>query len=251
MTLKTAAIGIFLVLLFWVQWVNFRYDPYKQPAQKGLSELRGNYAVTEFRLNNQLVPESPSDTVRWQEATFENWSTLTFKVNRPTPLDLSNGGGSPMRDLNRTFELTGVGGGQRMFYYDADSTNHVLYLQDKYRPQSDRSERLSADLVRDKPKKKQKPAADWIPADARARIGDEDAKIDALARSTRRTKGIKSEADREDGTRKHMVLHYQTTDGSHVVLTGVSETNDSIRVVLDRVQRNYALSKSTLNAGAY
>jgi hypothetical protein len=250
-TLKTAAIGIFLVLLGWVQDVNFCYDPYKQPAQKGVHDLRGNYAVTEFRLNNQLIPESPSDTVRWQEATFENWSTLTFKVNRATPLDLSNGGGSPMRDINRTFELTGVAGGQRVFYYDADSVNHVLYLQDKYRPQSDRSERLSADLVRDKPKKAKKPVADWIPADARTVIGDEDAKIDALARSTRRTKGIKSEADREDGKRKHMVLRYQTDDGSRVVLTGVNEANDSIRVVLDRVQRNYALSTSTLNAGTY
>jgi hypothetical protein len=250
-TMKTAAIGIFLVLLFWVQYVNFRYDPYKQPAQKGVHELRGNYAVTEFRLNNQLIPESPSDTVRWQEATFENWSTLTFKVNRRTPLDLSNGGGSPMRDINRTFELTGVAGGQRVFYYDADSVNHVLYLQDKYRPQPDRSERLSADLVRDKPKKEKKPVADWIPADARAIIGEEDSKIGSIARTTRRTKGIKSEADREDGKRKHMVLRYQTNDGSRVVLTGVNEANDSIRVVLNRVQRNYALSRSTLNAGVY
>jgi hypothetical protein len=113
--LKTATIGIFLVLLYWLQWVNFKYDPYKQPAQKGLKELRGNYAVSEFRLNGQVLPESPTDTVRWQQATFENWTTLTFKTAKPVELDLSNGGGSPMRDINRTFELTGVAGGNGCF----------------------------------------------------------------------------------------------------------------------------------------
>jgi hypothetical protein len=253
--LKTAAIGIFLVLLYWLQYVNFRYDPYKQPAQKGVSELRGNYNVTEFKLNGKEIPYSPVDSLRWQEATFENWSTLTFKVNRKVPLDLSNGGGSPMRDLNRTFELTGVAGGQRVFYYDADPVNHVLYLQDKYRPSSGRGERGEGggDGEGRAPKKREKnqPADNWIPAEALANIGSEDAKIDPIARSTRRTKGIKSEARREDGKRNRMTLRYQTTDGSRVILTGVDEKKRSLYVVLDRVNRKYALSESTLRAGSY
>lgn len=259
--LKAATIGIFLVLLFWIQYVNFRYDPYKQPAQKGIRELRGNYNVTEFKLNNKSIPYSPVDSVRWQEATFENWSTLTFKVNRAVPLDLSNGGGSPMRDINRTFELTGVGGGQRVFYYDADTVNNVLYLQDKYKPFSERGERVSADLVPDGASKKSKKnrkdrqtdasVANWIPAAALANIGHEYPKIEPIALTTRRLKGIKSEAKQEDRKRNHMILNYQTTDGSHVILTGINENKDSIYVVLDRVNRPYALSKSTLNAGTY
>lgn len=259
--LKTATIGIFLILLGWIQYLNFRYDPYKQPAQKGVQELRGNYAVTEFRLNNQTIPYSPMDSVRWQEATFENWSTLTFKVNRAVPLDLSNGGGSPMRDLNRTFELTGVGGGQRVFYYNADTAGHMLYLQDKYRPSDGRrgegGEGESAsgtDAKKGRSKRNdrsEKSTDNWIPAIALASIGSEDAKIEAIARTTRRTKGINSEARQEDGKRKRMILNYQTSDGSHVILTGVNENKDSIYVVLDRVNRPYALSKSTLNAGTY
>lgn len=259
--LKTATIGIFLILLFWIQYVNFRYDPYKQPAQKGVRELRGNYAVTEFKLNNREIPYSPTDSIRWQEATFENWSTLTFKVNRAVPLDLSNGGGSPMRDLNRTFELTGVAGGQRVFYYDADPVNHVLYLQDKYRPATGRrgeggdgeegSAKKKATAKSGQQNKQSKPDEPWIPASALANIGSEDAKIDAIARTTRRTKGIKSEARQEDGTRKRMTLTYRTTDGSRVVLTGLNENKDSVYVVLDRINRQYALSKSTLNAGEY
>ena len=38
-----------------------------------------------------------------------------------------------MRDINRTFEIAGVGGGRRVFYYEADTVNHILYLKDKYR----------------------------------------------------------------------------------------------------------------------
>lgn len=257
-SLKTVTIGVFLVLLFWIQYVNFRYDPYKQPAQKGVRELRGNYAVSEFRLNGKELPYSPTDSIRWQEATFENWSTFTFKVNKAVPLDLSNGGGSPMRDLNRTFELTGVAGGQRVFYYDADPVNQVLYLQDKYRPASGRrgeggegEGEASGNRSAQKAIRHEKPVDNWIPKAALANIGPEYEKIEPIARTTRRAKGIKSEARQEDGKRKRMVLTYKTTDGSRVILTGINEKKDSIYVVLDRINRNYALSKSTLNAGEY
>ncbi|MBS1564310.1 MAG: hypothetical protein JST39_07960, partial [Bacteroidetes bacterium] len=123
--LKTGVIGIFLVLLYWLQYVNFKFDPYKQPSGAGLKTLRGNYVVSEFRLNNEVIPYNPLDSNRWNEATFENWSSLSYTVNRPTPIDLSNGGGDPQRDVNRTFELTGTGGGRRVFHYYADTVDHV------------------------------------------------------------------------------------------------------------------------------
>ncbi|GAB4012224.1 hypothetical protein GCM10028808_27710 [Spirosoma migulaei] len=266
--LKTATIGIFLVLLYWLQYVNFVYDPYKQPAQKGIKELRGNYTVTEFRLNGKPLPYSPVDSVRWQEATFEKWTTLTFKTAKPVELDLSNGGGAPMRDINRTFELTGVAGGQRVFYYEADPKNHVLYLQDKNRGARNQENREflanNGDLggnrnnqsggrrrERGESTTSEKPSVpdNWIPKDALANIGSEDLKIAAIARSTRRTKGI--EAESKPVKRNRMILHYQTTDGKRVILTGINENKDSIYVVLDRANRKYALSESTLKAGTY
>jgi hypothetical protein len=269
--LKTATIGIFLVLLYWLQYVNFVYDPYKQPAQKGIKELRGNYNVSEFKLNGKTLPYSPLDTVRWQEATFENWTTLTFKTAKPVELDLSNGGGAPMRDINRTFELTGVAGGQRVFYYEADTKNHVLYLQDKNRGARNAENReflannrdfAATDAIKvrnrsgrearraEKAAENDEPVADnWIPKAALANIGPEDPKIDPIARSTRRTKGIKAES--KPAKRARMVLNYQTTDGNRVILTGINEAKDSIYVVLDRANRKYALSESTLKAGTY
>lgn len=243
---KTATIGIFLVYFTYAEVLNFNYDPYKQPAMKGVSVLRGNYHVSEFKINGQPIAYSPLDSVRWRDVTFEKWSTLTYNVNRKVKLDLSNGGGSPMRDINRTFELTGVAGGKRVFYYDADSINHVLYLQDKYLPAlRDRGAR-----EKNKKEKADKKPDNWIPAQALAKIGDENLRIDANGLSTRRTRGI-AEEQKDTRKRNRMILHYATTDGSHVVLTGINDKKDSVYVVLDRYQRNYVLKDSKLVAGKY
>jgi hypothetical protein len=261
--LKTAVILVFLVLLFYLQLINFWYDPYKQPSVAGVSQLRGNYAVSEFRINNQILPASATDTVRWQEATFEDWTTLTFRVNKPTLLDLSNGGGDPQRDINRTFELTGVGGGQRAFHYYADEVNKTLYLQDKYKAIPDRRNRAAGvggdggtgrninagpGKVETVQKEKAKPTG-WISREALANIGDEIYKIDNRAISARRIREF-NETPRDE-KRNRMILNYETTDGSKVILRGVNENKDSIYVVLDRINRKYVLSESTLKAGKY
>lgn len=265
--LKAAVLALFLAVFFYLQLVNFLYDPYKQPSVAGVKELRGNYAVAEFRLNNVVLPADARDTVRWLEATFENWSTLTFRVNRPTPLDLSNGGGDPQRDVNRTFEVSGVAGGQRAFHYEADESERTLYLEDKYKAIPDRRNRtagvggdggteknLSATTSKNKPATVQnsvlwKPE-EWISPAARARIGNEVDKIDAKAQTTRRRREFAQAVSFEN--RNRMILQYHTTDnGNVVVLTGLNENKDSIKVVLNRINRNYALSPSTLNAGKY
>lgn len=260
-TLKSATIFVFLIVLFYVQFINWRYDPYKQPSVAGVKTLRGNYTVSEFRINNKVIPYSPSDTVRWNEATFENWTTLTFRVNKPTPLDLSNGGGSPQKDIYRTFELTGVGGGQRVFHYYADEVNKTLYLQDKYKARrrggddgddSGDADQASNDRPGRSKKNKDKPKEDtvsWIPKEALANIGDEIYKIDKNAVTTRRKRELKAAPKNEN--RNRMVLKYDTQDGSRILLSGINENKDSIYVVLDRINRNYVLTESSLQAGKY
>lgn len=251
---KTSIIAVFLILFFYLSLVNLLYDPYKQPSVKGVTELRGNYQVSEFRLNNQPIAYSPVDSIRWNWATFENWSTLTFKVNKPTNLDLSNGGGSPMRDIERTFELTGTAGGQRVFYYQADTVEQVLYLQDKFKERAPRN-LAKKDGTNFQDTTKQQTTTEtadnnWIPAHALANIGDETYKIDPRANSTRRVREYAAAPKTEK--RKKMVLHYQAYDnGNKVILNGIDENKDSLYVVLERVQREYLLSKSTIQAGKY
>ncbi|HEY9261076.1 hypothetical protein, partial [Chitinophaga sp.] len=258
--LKSATIFLFLGVLFYLQLINFLYDPYKQPAVAGVKQLRGNYLVTEFRLNDQVIPYSPLDSVRWQEATFESWSTFTYRVNTPHPLDLSNGGGDPQRDVNRTFEITGLAGGQRAFHYYADEVNKVLYLEDKYKPIPDRRNRTAGvggdggapvDEAAEKAARKEaaKATNNWIPAEAWRNIGDEALKIDPLALSARRAKDYAAAPVNEN--RKRFIVKYATNDGAHIILTGTDENKNSIYVVLDRVDKKYALTPSTLNAGKY
>jgi len=260
--LKAGVIILFLGVLYYLQLVNYRYDPYKQPSTAGVRTLRGNYRVTEFRINNQVLPYNPLDSVRWQQVTFEKWTSLTYRVNRATFIDLSNGGGDPMRDINRTFELTGTGGGQRVFHYYADTIDHVLYLQDKFKPVPDRRNRvagvggdqnyrLNNGLAEDKKSAAKKDSAEqpFIPASAWAHIGDENHMIDKRVWTARRDREFATQPKNEK--RKKMLLHYETTDGSHVVLNGIDENKDSIHIVLDRIDRPYRITQSTLDAGKY
>jgi hypothetical protein len=49
-----------------------------------------------------------------------------------------------------------------------------------------------------------------------------------------------------------MVLRYDTSDnGNRVILSGVNDKNDSVYIVLDRIDRNFALTESSLQAGKY
>ncbi len=243
--LKTLTFIILYVILTYTEVINFKYDPYKQPSTAGIKQLRGNYHVTTFKLNGQEIPYNPLDSVRWQEATFENWTTLTFRVNHPVVIDPSNGGGSPMKDVQRTFEITGVAGGERAFHYYADTIDKVLYLEDKNAVTLRGAGRRGHNGIKAKSKK----SDNWISPVAWQHIGDEKKMIDPHAWSTRRDREF---ADKKpEPKRAHMILNYKTTDGSQVVLTGINEHKDSIYVVLDRYNRHYVLPKNTLNAGKY
>jgi hypothetical protein len=259
MTLKSLTFFLFLILLFWLQYTNFRYDPYKQPAVAGVRTLRGNYIVSEFRINNRTIPFDPLDTSRWQDATFENWSSLTFSVNRRLPLELGNGGGAPQRDIERNFEISGVAGGRRVFHYYADTVDKVLYLEDKYkvpdssgsrggRGASPRADRGKAATLTGQKEAGQHGSKNWIGDIARSHIGDEVKSINPLAASARRDREY---AEAKPDKRNRMVLHYNTVDGSRVILYGVDDRKDSIYVVLDRNPIPYALAPSSLQAGSY
>ncbi|SEN31475.1 hypothetical protein SAMN05216436_11488 [bacterium A37T11] len=133
--LKYLFIGIYLPFQFYIMYSNHYIEVKvrKQPVQAGLKNSAGYYEVSEFKLNGKTIPYSPYDTVRWQTATFEKWTTFTYRVNKPFFPDLSNGGPAK-KDIDRNFEYSGVAGGQRFLYYEADTTNHALTFYDKNLP---------------------------------------------------------------------------------------------------------------------
>jgi hypothetical protein len=167
---------LFVALFTYKSYDSFAHDPYKIPKTPGLKDAYGYYNVKQFILNHDTLPYSKTDPNRWQDVIFERWSTLTIKVNRPVKIDFSSGEIAAEKDIDRNYELAGFGG-RHYFYYDADTINHTLALQNKNI--NHRSEKLS--------------------------------------------------------------LTYERPDDSTIILYGLNENNDSIHVVLEKIDKKYMM----------
>ena len=155
----------------------FNGNNYNIPSTPGLPDTKGYYTVPEFKLNNEPLAYNPKDSIRWLDATFESWSSLSYKTNRGGEIDRMIGY-SPLRvrgdrqntrlnqvntqdsdrrsrsgrnrDLGVTrWEVGGMSGERRYFFYDADTIHRVLHLQNKNRHHSDEKQTLSYDLRTD------------------------------------------------------------------------------------------------------
>lgn len=122
---------VFFLLSAYLHWQNYLHDSYKVPARKGLANAAGFYQVDSFFLNKTLLPYSPVDSIRWRDVTFEKWSTLSFSVYRKFMIHGEAGRGKQVKDIDRTYESAGTGGGRRHYYYEADTVRQVLHLFNK------------------------------------------------------------------------------------------------------------------------
>ncbi len=149
----------------------FNGNNYNIPSTPGLASVKGYYNVTSFSLNNKEIPYTPQDSIRWQDAIFESWSTLSYKTNRGAIADRMIGysplrvkgdkGNSKLnqvntqdsdklkkekknRDLGVTrWEVGGMAGDRRYFFYKADTVKHLLQLQNKNKYQANEKQLLS------------------------------------------------------------------------------------------------------------
>lgn len=121
---------LFIVVLGFSTYANYKYHPYKIPKTAGLKGSYGYYNVREFRLNNQILPYSRTDTNRWQNVVFEKWATISIQTVKPVKLDISTADGFHVHDIDRNYESAGVGG--RFYYaYTTDTAKHQLELKNK------------------------------------------------------------------------------------------------------------------------
>jgi hypothetical protein len=121
---------LFIVLFGFKTYSNFSNDPYKLPKTPGLKDAYGLYNVKVFVLNKDTIPYSRTDERRWQDVVFEKWSTLSVKQNRPVKIDFTTGENANTHDIDRNYESAGVAG-RHYFYYEADTLNNTLKLQNK------------------------------------------------------------------------------------------------------------------------
>ncbi|HEU4555849.1 MAG TPA: DoxX family protein [Chitinophaga sp.] len=131
---RLAAKGL-VILLFIVVYGVQTYAaahraPYQYPADAGLAGAQGLYNVREFRINNQVLPYSDIDPVRWQDVVLEKWNTLSIRSNRPVIIDSTNTDRIPANNSLRTFELHGAAA-RHYYSYVADTAKHLLVLQNR------------------------------------------------------------------------------------------------------------------------
>ncbi|RYY34101.1 MAG: hypothetical protein EOP46_14505 [Sphingobacteriaceae bacterium] len=199
--IKTAVFGVFVASFFVLQVIDYREVPYRLPVTPGITGLTGRYEVTEFKLNDKTLPYNPLDSVRWQEAIFEKWSTLTFKVNSAASPDRSNGGGYSKKDMERKWEIAGIGGGRRWYYYKADTVSQTIYLQNKNN----------------------------------SHCGDKN------ALNYKQQYGNKIAESSSEGCDQTFSFHYQKVGDTRVILNGIDQDNQKLYIVLDRADKYYTV----------
>lgn len=191
----------------------------KEPRAEGLKDAKGYYTVSGFKLNGKDLTYSPLDPVRWHDVTFEDYPTITFKVNKPLPIRLENGGPA-VKDAEKHYELAGFAGGRTYLHYDLDERNQTLAVQDKNADVRSRDPNV-AGIAFGAPK-----AAD----DAGTGAGGGD----------KQKKGRGGRGGKKADVVKY-VWHYSRPSDSRIILSGKTPDKQDFYAVLDRVDENQAI----------
>lgn len=129
--LKTAFLLFFVVVYGIKTGAGAKNDPYQYPAAKGLPAISGLYNVALFVWNNDTLPYSQTDTIRWKDVVFEEWNTLSIRTNVPALTD-SNNQHLVLRDNgNRLYEIEGSNG-RHYYSYAADTVHQLLGLRNRH-----------------------------------------------------------------------------------------------------------------------
>ncbi|KDN55893.1 hypothetical protein [Flavobacterium seoulense] len=177
----------------------------KEPVVPGLANAEGYYSVSSFTINGDTLAYSPLDSIRWNDAVFERYSTLVFKVDKALDINLANGGPTTA-DLFKDYEFTGRSGGKTYLYYETDSINKTLYLVNK-------NQEFSKKFIKKFDKK------------------DNEINLKKLYTTTYRDSiGI-------------LKWKYDRPQKNRIVLSGKDHEKNSIQVVLDKLDRKYTVGK--------
>ncbi|WDF70427.1 hypothetical protein PQ465_08630 [Sphingobacterium oryzagri] len=97
------------------------------PEQKGLEGIAGKYAVDNFIWNGDTLAFSPTDSLRWKDVVFEEWNTLSVRVNHAVKTT-SSPGFLKRQDTERDYEYAHVG--DRLYYrYTTTGDEKQISLQ--------------------------------------------------------------------------------------------------------------------------
>ncbi|WP_233219027.1 DoxX family protein [Adhaeribacter arboris] len=131
LVLKSSFVFVFVLLYGYKTYAVYQKEgSYHFPKTAGLPNTSGLYNVKEFRVNNQVLPYSATDPIRWQDVVFEKWATISIRSNQQAPLEYAKTEEIFLNDQERNYEEAGSGG--RQYYsYQFDAANQTLILQNK------------------------------------------------------------------------------------------------------------------------
>lgn len=122
---------LFFVIFYGLKtYGGYQKGGYHFPAQKGLDNTAGLYNVSEFKWNNQNIPYSKTDTIRWQNVVFEQWNTISIKSNKAVLLEHLPSEEIFKEDSLRVYELSGSQG-RHYYQYSVDPSKSTLSLSNK------------------------------------------------------------------------------------------------------------------------
>lgn len=130
--LKTAFLLFFVVIYGVKTGVGAKHDPYQYPTTKGLPVIRGLYNVATFIINGDTLAYSLTDSLRWRNVVFEEWNTISIRTNEPALVDSNNQHLVKRDNAERLYEIEGTSG-RHYYSYTADTTQHLLKLQNRHR----------------------------------------------------------------------------------------------------------------------
>lgn len=128
--LKSGFVFAFVFFYGYKTYASYSEEIYHFPKTAGLSNAIGIYNVAEFRINDQVIPYSPTDPVRWKDVVFEKWATLSIRSNQPQTLTSGITEEIFQKDEARTYELNGSSG-RHYYSYTIDSSNRTLVLKNR------------------------------------------------------------------------------------------------------------------------
>lgn len=127
LVLKPALILVFVVIYGFSAHGSAARGGYHFTHLKGIKGLKGLYTVISFKLNGQDRPYSLTDSLRWQDVVFEQWASVSIKINGNGRVFNDNVESVPAGSSESLFEPAGTKG--RLYYnFKADTLKHTLSL---------------------------------------------------------------------------------------------------------------------------
>ncbi|MEI9920185.1 MAG: DoxX family protein [Bacteroidota bacterium] len=122
---RLVAKSLFLILFVFVLGLTARIG-YKNaglvyPSAPGLAGVEGIYNVELYRVNQQDIPPSETDPVRWRDVVFEKWNTISIRRN--TKAQVLAAGTTELGKGEYEYSETA---GREFYSYEFDTVNHVL-----------------------------------------------------------------------------------------------------------------------------